>query len=165
MRFSAAQTKWLKCIHLLAVAGWAGGAISLMLLHFLRFGGVGAGNELHGIDRASHMIDDWAIVALGALGCLVTGLLYSIFTNWGFFRHRWIGVKWIITIFCILFGTFFLGPWESEMVNISQKTGSAALQDSAYISSMHLNFWFGIVQVILIIFTIFISVFKPWRRK
>jgi len=165
MGFSPKQTKWLKCFHLLAVTGWAGGAFSLLLLHFLRFKGFSSGNDLYGIDRASHLVDMGVIVILGATGCFVTGLLYSIFTNWGFFRHRWIMVKWIITIFCILFGTFFLGPWETTMVNISRELGNAALRDEKYISSMYLNFWFGLLQIILIIFVTFISVFKPWRRN
>ena len=163
MRFSSTQTKWLKCIHLLAVAGWAGGAVSLMLLHFLRFQGVEVGNDLHGIDMAAHLIDMVVIVWLGAVGCLVTGLLYSLCTNWGFFRHKWVLVKWIITIFCVLSGTFFLGPWETTMVEISGELGGSALLDTKYTSSMYLNFWFGIVQVVLIIFAMFISVFKPWK--
>ena len=165
MRLNSTQTKWLKCIHLLAVAGWAGGAVSLMLLHFLRFQGVEVGNDLHGIDRAAHLIDMGVIVWLGAVGCLVTGLLYSLCTNWGFFRHKWVLVKWVITIFCVLSGTFFLGPWEAAMVEISGELGGAALLDAKYASSMYLNFWFGIFQIVLIVFAMFISVFKPWKSN
>jgi len=165
MRLSPNLTKWLKSLHLLAVAGWAGGAVSLLILHFLRFNGVESGNELYGIDRAAHLIDMGVVVYLGAFGCLLTGLLYSIFTNWGFFRHKWVLIKWVITIFCILSGTFFLGPWETAMLNISHQSGDTALMNVGYLSSMRLNFWFGIVQLILLIFAMFISVFKPWRSK
>jgi len=166
MKFSPAQTKWLKCFHLLAVAGWVGGALSLMLLHFLRFEGAEEiGDILHGIDRASHLIDMGVVVLLGAIGCLLTGLLYSIFTNWGFFRHKWLIVKWAITVFGILSGTFFLGPWETAMNDISRLQGGAALLDTNYLSSMYLNFWFGILQVVLLVSAMFLSVFKPWKMK
>ena len=165
MRFSPTQTKWLKSFHLLAATGWAGGAASLFLLHFLRFGGADIENDLHGIDRASHMIDMGIIVYLGALGCLFTGLLYSIFTGWGFFRHKWLLVKWILTVACILSGTFFLGPWEAAMVSISRRLGGAAILDAEYLASMYLNFWFGIVQIAAIVFMIVISVFKPWKKR
>lgn len=165
MRLSPNLTKWLKCLHLLAAAGWVGGAVSLLILHFLRFKGVESSEELYGIDRAAHLIDMGVVVYLGAFGCLLTGLLYSTYTNWGFFRHRWIIVKWIITILCILSGTFFLGPWETAMVNISHQSGDASLLDGKYLSSMYLNFWFGIVQLVLLIFAMFISVFKPWKQK
>ena len=166
MKFSPAQTKWLKCFHLLAVAGWVGGALSLMLLHFLRFEGAEEiGDILHGIDRASHLIDMGVVVLLGAIGCLLTGLLYSLFTNWGFFRHKWLIIKWAITIFGILAGTFFLGPWETAMNDISRQQGGAALLDAKYLSSMYLNFWFGILQVVLLVSAMFLSVFKPWKVK
>jgi len=165
MKLNPSQTKWLKCFHLLAAAGWIGGAISLMLLHFLRFQGDAIGDVLHGIDRASHMIDMGVVVLLGALGCFLTGLLYSLLTNWGFFRHKWLIVKWVITVFCILSGTFFLGPWETGMNDISRQLGGAALLDDRYLSYMYLNFWFGMVQVLLLVSAMFISVFKPWRRK
>ena len=165
MYFNAKQTKWLKCFHLLAVAGWAGGALSLFLLHFLRFRGSVVSEHLHGIDISAHLIDMGVIVALGAMGCLVTGLLYSLCTPWGFVRHRWIIVKWVITAFCILSGLVFLGPWESAMVDISRQSGANPLTDTKYLSSMYLNFWFGLFQFILIVFAMFISVFKPWKTK
>jgi hypothetical protein len=165
MRFGPTLTKWLKCLHLLAAAGWAGGAISLMLLHFLRFRGIGSAGYLHGIDMSSHLIDTYEIVWLGAIGCLLTGLLYSLFTGWGFFRHRWLLVKWVITLFCVLSGTFWLGPWETAMLDVSGRAGDAALSDPGYLYSMHANFWLGVVQVALIVFAMCISVFRPWRGK
>ena len=166
MKLSPAQTKWLKCFHLLAVAGWIGGALSLTLLHFLRFQGVDEiGNDLRGIDRAGGLIDIGVVVILGALGCLLTGLLYSLFTKWGFFRHRWLLVKWIITVVCISSGIILLGPWETGMSEISRKLGAAALLDEKYLSYMYLNFWFGMVQIFLLVFAAFISVFKPWKTK
>ena len=105
------------------------------------------------------------IISLGAVGCLLTGLLYSLLTGWGFFRHTWIMVKWIITIFCIASGMLFLGPWETAMVAISGQLGGAALQNAEYLSSMRFNFWFGILQIALLVFAVFISVFKPWKPK
>jgi hypothetical protein len=42
------------------------------------------------------------------------------FSNWGFFKH-----KWIIAAMAIIFGTFFLGPWETTMINISGALGIA----------------------------------------
>ena len=165
MKLSPVQTKWLKCFHLLAAAGWIGGAISLMFLHFLRFKGAEIGDVLHGIDRASHLIDMGVVVLLGALGCFLSGLIYSIFTNWGFFRHKWLIAKWGITVFCILSGTFFLGPWETAMNDISRQQGGAALLDAQYLSSMRLNFWFGMLQVVLLVSAMVLSVFKPWKTK
>ncbi len=60
------------------------------------------------------------IVIPGAFGCLLTGLKYSTCSNLDFFKHNWLICKWTISITAILFGTFFLGPWERAMMEISQ---------------------------------------------
>jgi len=44
-------------------------------------------------------------VNLGLLGTLATGLVYALYTPWGFLRHRWIIAKWagcavIIAVMC-----------------------------------------------------------------
>jgi len=156
--------RWLKGFHLIAAASWVGGVVSLMLLYFLKKG-ISDGGVLYGINQSIHHVDMWVVVTPGAFGCLSTGLIYSIFSNWGFFKHKWLVVKWIITIVAILSGTFFLGPWETGMLEISGKLGAAALRDPAYLYNEKMNFIFGVVQCFLLMLTLFISVFKPWKKK
>ena len=108
----------------------------------------------------------WGVVVVpGAMGCLLTGFAYSTLSNWGFIKQRWITVKWAITVSAILFGTFFLGPWETAMMNISGELGLAALDDQGYLYNQRMNFWFGTLQVTILFFTVWISVFKPWRSN
>ncbi|MCF8381982.1 MAG: hypothetical protein K9G39_00065 [Chlorobium sp.] len=161
-KLSARSLKWLKGFHLIAAASWTGGAISLLSLYFLK-NGVTNGSELYGINRSIHHIDMSIVVIPGATGCLFTGLIYSLFSNWGFFRHSWLTFKWIVTIAAILFGTFFLGPWETSMMDISGNIGIAALQDPAYLWNQRMNLLFGTAQVLLLLATVFISIFKPWK--
>ena len=99
--------RWLKAFHMIAVACWIGGGVALILLYFLK-GDIHHGGVLFGINKSIHHVDMLLIVLPGAIGCLITGLVYSIFSNWGFFKHNWIIFKWIITVSAILFGTFFL---------------------------------------------------------
>ena len=54
------------------------------------------------------VIDDYLII-VGAVGCVLTGILYGLFTNWGFFRHRWITIKWLLTVLMVAMGIF---PWD-----------------------------------------------------
>ncbi len=106
---------------------------------------------------------DMTVVIPGAIGCLLTGLIYSLFSNWGFFRHRWLTFKWIFTVSAILFGTFFLGPWETAMMDISGRIGIASLHDTEYLWNQRMNLLFGSLQVTLLFATLFISIFKPWK--
>jgi hypothetical protein len=149
---------------MIAVASWVGGAISLMLLYFLK-NGITDGGVLYGINQSIHHVDMTVVVIPGAFGCLVTGLIYSVFSNWGFFRHNWIILKWAVTISAILFGTFFLGPWETRMMELSGTLGLSAISDPVYAHNERMNFIFGGLQCLVLMVTIFISIFKPWKSK
>ncbi|MBN2396828.1 MAG: hypothetical protein JXI32_00470 [Deltaproteobacteria bacterium] len=155
---------WLKGFHLVAVSCWVGGAVSLILLYFLKKG-VHDGNVLYGINQSIHHIDMAIVVIPGAFGCLITGLIYSSFSNWGFFKHDWLTFKWIVTVAAIVFGTFFLGPWETTMMEISEKLGMSSLDDPEYLHNEKMNLLFGIIQVSVLVVTIFVSVFKPWKSR
>lgn len=163
-KLKAKGLKWLKGFHLIAVSSWVGGAVALLLLYFLK-GDVADGGVLYGINQSIHHVDMVVVVIPGAFGCLVTGLIYSSFSNWGFFKHTWLIFKWIVTVTAILFGTFFLGPWETTMMEISGKLGISSLTDQAYLYNENMNLIFGAVQVLLLMVTIFISIFKPWKTK
>ena len=162
-KFGPTGLKWLKGIHLFTVCCWIGGAVSLLLLYPLK-DGVNDGGVLFGINQSIHHVDMAVVVVPGAIGCLLTGLVYGIFTRWGFFKHGWMIYKWILTVAAILFGTFYLGPWETEMMDISGKLGLDALKDEAYLYNQAMNLWFGLLQVLFLVLTVFISVFKPWKN-
>lgn len=164
IKLQAKGLRWLKTIHLIAVACWIGGAVSLLMLYFLKKSVIDDG-VLYGINQASHQVDMFVVVIPGAFGCLLTGLTYSLLSNWGFFKQRWLLVKWLITVTAILFGTFYLGPWETKMMDISGRLGMAALQDPDYLYNQRMNFMFGIGQCAVLLVTVWISVFKPWRKR
>jgi len=163
-KLKARALKWLKGFHLIAVCCWIGGAVGLLMLYFLK-NGISDGGVLYGINQSIHHVDITVVVIPGAFGCLITGLIYSLFSNWGFFKHKWLILKWVVTITAILFGTFFLGPWETAMMEISGKLGIAALHDPAYRYNAHMNMVWGTVQVLVLMITVFISVFKPWKSR
>ncbi len=156
--------KWLKGFHLIAVSSWVGGALSLILLYLLKEN-VTDGQVLYGINQSIHHVDMVVVVIPGAFGCLLTGLIYSTFSNWGFFKHGWMIFKWIVTIIAILFGTFYLGPWETNMMDISGKLGMEALSDPDYLYNQKMNLIFGTVQCLILMITVFISIFKPWKKR
>jgi len=163
-KLGAKGLRWLKGFHLIAVSCWIGGAFALILLYFLK-NRVSDGGVLYGINQSIHHVDMVVVVIPGVFGCLITGLLYSTFSNWGFFKHNWLIFKWIITVAAILFGTFFLGPWETTMMEISGKLGISSLNDQSYLYNQKMNVIFGGIQCIVLMIIVFISIFKPWKKK
>ena len=153
----AAGLRWLKGFHLVAVSCWVGGGIALLLMYFLK-SDVKDGGVLYGINLSIHHVDIAVVVIPGAFGCLLTGLIYSAFSSWGFFKQKWLIFKWIVTVSAICFGTFYLGPWETKMMEISGELGIGALTDDAYLYNQKMNIIYGSAQVMLLMVTVFISI-------
>lgn len=154
--------KILKMFHILFAFCWIVGAMALCLLVFLTL--PQSGDELYMRSRVLQIIDDYFII-YGAFGSLVTGLIYSIWTNWGFFKHSWIIVKWIMTLLQMLFGTFVLGPCINENVILANELRDKALTDPVFLDNLQTTQIAGTVQTTLLILYIIISVQKPWKRK
>jgi hypothetical protein len=161
-RMSATGQRWLKCFHVLSAGVWVGTAVSLATKQFFITPSREA--ELFGILSTLDFIDLGVLVP-GAIGTLITGLIYSIWTNWGWFRHRWITVKWIICLFGVSFGTYPLGPWLSSLVQISEKQGLASFHDPLFMHNYSMLSLFGTFQALTIVFAFFVSVLKPWGKK
>ena len=156
--------KWLKFLHLIAACSWVGGALALAVLNISNPLAENDG-MLAGINLAGHQADIWVVVIPGAFGCLLTGLLYALFTPWGFFKHGWLICKWVITIGAILSGTFLLGVWEESMLELSKAQGLAALSDPGYLSVKCKHLTGGIVQISMLLLALWLSVFKPRKKQ
>ena len=154
--------RWLKIAHLFLACVWMSAGLILVILGLSMK--AESGQALYGINAVMKFIDDFVIIP-AANGTLLTGLIYGIWTKWGFFKQRWIIVKWAITLYGIVFGTFFLGPWLNALPPIAGKLGMAALSDPAYMHAKKMNLIFGSIQVATLIFALAISVLKPWKKK
>jgi len=161
-KLSGRGQKWLKSLHIYSGCVWVGCATTLTIMQFVV--NPGDGRELYGILYTLDFIDLFILVP-GAIGTFLTALVYSIWTNWGWFKHNWITVKWIICIFGIVFGTFWLGPWLSDMAHIAKDQGLKALADPEYLSNRQNLIIFGTSQALTVVFAAFISALKPWRKK
>jgi len=159
-KMGARGLRWLKIVHLFFVSMWVGGAISLLIIFFLAR--PSGGDELYAVNMAMKLVDDFVIIP-GANGCLLTGLVYGIWTRWGFFRHNWLKVKWAMTVAQIVFGTFWLGPWLNGNAAIAATERLGALQNPVYMHNYTMNAFWGPLQVSLILVMVWISVDKPWK--
>ena len=161
-KLSVSGQRWLKCFHVLSAGVWVGCAVTLATKQF--FVAPAQGSELFGILSTLNFID-LCILVPGAMGVLVTGLIYSIWTNWGWFRHNWVTVKWAICAFGIIFGTYPLGPWLGDITRIAGEKGLSSYQDTAFTHNLLMLRVFGTFQAATIVFALFVSVLKPWRKK
>jgi len=154
--------KILKMFHILFAFMWIVGALALCVLIFVTY--PETGDELYMRSRALQILDDYFIIP-GATCAIITGLIYSIWTNWGFFKHRWIVVKWVLAILQTLFGTFVLGPCLNNNVVIADQLRDATLTDPVFLNNVQSTQIWGTVQSVFLVLVIVISVQKPWKKR
>lgn len=161
-KLNVSQQKLLKAIHLISVSVWMSSVIILMLLPVIAKK-ITLGDELYMYNIVYYFIDMFLLTP-AAIVTLLTGLIYSVFTKWGFFRHGWIIYKWIITLLIIITGTFYLGPMVTIMLEIADIKRIAALQDQYYIQGEVVGLCAAIINSLLLIIAVFFSVYKPWKN-
>jgi hypothetical protein len=160
-KFNAKQLRILKIVHILFFILWIGGGVGLITLMLIVDPLLP--DDIYMKFRSMQVIDDFLIIP-GAMGCLFIGIIYGVFTNWGFFKHNWVTVKWVLTVLQILFGTFVLGPWINGSVDIAREIRGAALSNPEFLNNtMNLKIW-GTIQVSFLLFMAVISVIKPWKK-
>lgn len=161
-RLSISQQKLLKSIHLVTAGIWMTCILLLALLPLLSKDIID-GEALYMYNRVYHFVDIM-IVSPAAFFTLLTGLLYSLFTHWGFFKHGWLIYKWIITLGLITTGTFYLGPMVKESLAIVEVKKIAALADPSYIDAFSLSVWVAPFNATLLVLAFIVSVYKPWKK-
>jgi uncharacterized membrane protein len=154
--------RWLKGFHALFACMWVGAGIILTVKQF--FITPTSDGELYGVLATMDFIDMYIIIP-GAMGVLLTGLLYSIWTHWGWFKHNWITAKWIICIYGVAFGTYPLGPWMSSLAQISKDQGLDALSQPVFIHNQTMLMIFGPFQVATLILAVFLTALRPFSKK
>ncbi len=153
--------KVLKTIHLLLVMMWVTGVLAMATLYLLK---PKSGDELYMVLNIILFID-WVFVIPGAILTVVVGMIYGFFTNWGFFKYRWITVKWIVAILIILAGTFYYSPLLEQSLEIADQTRDAALDNPVIATNTIQTLISSSIQGLALIILVVISVFKPWKKK
>lgn len=160
-KLSTDGVKRLKIFHLLFVMMWVIGVVALSIIYFTF---PKSGDELYNTFRIMRLIDD-ALVIPGAILTVVTAIIYGRYTNWGFFKHNWIIVKWFFAIIIIVVGTFIFSPWLDNCLAIADIQRERAMTDSYINKYFPLISLFAAIQSAGLVFLVVISVIKPWKKS
>jgi hypothetical protein len=152
--------------HLVVSIGWLGAVISFLALAI-----VGLISQDDQTARACYLAME--LIALLAilplcLAALLTGIIASLGTKWGLFRHYWVLVKLALTLFSTLVLLVHLQPirYMAEMARQTALTGPGLQQ-----LKIQLVIDAGAALLVLIVATV-LSVYKPqgmtaygWRKQ
>ncbi|MCM3718865.1 DUF2269 family protein [Fictibacillus phosphorivorans] len=154
--------KWLKITHIVLVALFFGGIMSSVAIH------TGIKLDSYEVTLETYkrivVISDY-VIRTGAVGTLIVGFIYGIFTKWGFFKHRWVTVKWILFIIQTVVGIFVVDHLMMTNMALLEKEKALALSNPAFIQNDEWRQYAVWFQVGVTLFIFIISVLKPWKKK
>ena len=97
MKKSLGRRKFLLATHITFTVGWLGAIAA-----FLAIAVAGLVSQDQATTRAAYLGMEWTgwfVIVPLSLGSLLTGLIQSLTTEWGLFRHYWILATFLINIF------------------------------------------------------------------
>jgi hypothetical protein len=155
--------KFALAVHLILAVGWIGAIVAYLVLGVSTLTRQDA-QTVHAAWTAMELIGWFAIVPL-ALASLLTGILMSLGTAWGLFRHYWV----VITLVLTLFSTTVL---LLHMPTVSSLAAMAREADVPHLSGMGGDlFHAGGGLLVLLVITV-LNVYKPrgltrhgWRKQ
>ena len=163
MKLNKNQQKLLKTAHILVAILWLSCVIVLTGLVYVSQQ-IHSSEELYMYTYIYHFID-MSILTPAAILTLLTGIIYSSFTPWGYAKHKWIIYKWIVTLFIIISGTFYLGPLTESVLTLVESEKILALKDVQYLHSVTILYYAGIINFFLLLSATVVAVFKPWKKS
>lgn len=154
--------KYLKMIHVLLVVLFFGGILSSLSINLT-------------IDFSTYdetllaykniiIISD-QIIRFGAVGTLLIGFVYGFFTNWGFFKHRWVGVKFVLYMVQTIVGIFIVDHLMMANMNLLETQKEMALTNPVFIQNHEWRLYAVYFQIAVTVFIFIISYLKPWKKK
>lgn len=154
--------KILKICHLMFATMWIGGVMAFVSL---QLGQTSQTKEIMYAAAQSHLIVDEYFLIPGGIGIVVTAILYGSLTKWGFFKQRWLVVKWILTVLLVALGAGYMGTTIKENMVYAQKVLAENADTGIFFANVRHVAIAGIVQLIAFVYIIVISVVKPWKKQ
>jgi uncharacterized membrane protein len=141
--------------HVTSSVGWLG-AVGVFLA--LAIVGLTSGDPR--LARAAYLameVAGWYVIVPLCVASLVTGIVQSLVTKWGLFRHYWVVIKLVLT----MFATGLLLLHTGAIRTMAAVAASSTLSPSAHRTlRVQLVFDAGAALAVLVVATI-LAVYKP----
>jgi hypothetical protein len=163
MTLSPALRKLALTVHLTSSVGWIGAVVAYLAL------GVAAvtSSDTQTVRAAwagMELTGWWVIVPLSTAG-LLTGLVMSLGTRWGLFRHYWVLISLVLTIICV-------AVLQLHMPTVSAMASLARNADGADLRALGGDLFHPGVGLVLLLLIAGLNVYKPagltpygWRKQ
>ena len=156
MAMTSGLRKFALAIHVTSSVGWLGAVGAFLALAI-----AGVGSEDAQIVRAAYLamhLTTWFVIVPLCLAALLTGIVQSLGTTWGLFRHYWVVTKLLLTVLATLILLVHTQPIDRVAAVAAQTT--LAIGDRRQLRFQLVGDACGALFVLLV--TTALSVYKPW---
>lgn len=153
--------KILKFFHIIFSASVLGSLLAILIILIVKKSYNISSENIFGVDLCILKIFTWG-VNYAFFGLIITAFILGLFTDWGFVKHRWIIVKWIITISMFALVWFVLGPAINGMASISDAGLNSSTMSADYMNFENKAIIFCVIEIIASLLCFMFSVLKPW---
>lgn len=163
MTMAPGLRKFVLTVHLACSLGWIGAVVAYLVL------GISAvtTKDVETVRAAwiAMELTGWSAIVPLALGSLLTGLVISLGTSWGLFRHYWVLISLALTTFCTV--VLLL-----HMPAVSADAHFARDADRVELSRLGGDLFHPSVGLVLLLLITVLNVYKPrgltpygWRKQ
>jgi hypothetical protein len=163
MTMPPALRKFVLAVHLTFSVGWIGA-----VLGYLALGVSAVTSQDAQTVRAAWMameLTGWFVIVPLAIGALLTGLVISLGTPWGLFRHYWV----LITLMLTILSTVVL---LLHMPTVSSLAHTARQADNAHLGGLGGDLLHAGGGLLVLLMITVLNVYKPrgltpygWRKQ
>jgi hypothetical protein len=142
--------------HVTSSVGWFGAVVSFLALAAIGLRGNGSEDLIRSAYVAMEAIG-WFVIVPFSVASLVTGLIQSLGTQWGLFRHYWVLAKLLITV-----GASVLLLVHMRVVNTVAEAASTGALTIEHLRDPRMQLVADAAgAAVVLLFAILLSIFKP----
>lgn len=141
-------------VHVTASVGWIGSVVAFLAL---AVAGIASADSVvvTSVYVAMSVVGWWVIVPFSLVSAL-SGLIQSIGTSWGLFRHYWVAIKIAMTLPSI--GLLFLHMGPADMLAATAREAPLAGATTALQTQLVID---AAAAVVVLVVATILSIYKP----
>jgi hypothetical protein len=144
--------KLVLTLHVTATVGWIGAVVV-----FVALAAIGLTSRDPRAVRGVYLVMEptawWVLVPL-AVASLLTGIVQSLGTRWGLFRHYWVVFKFVIAVFAVVVLLQYMETFGSLAETASSSDDLAMVRNSSPLGH-------AVIALLLLLVATGLSIYKP----
>ena len=163
MTMTPGLRKFALTAHVTSSVGWLGAVVAYLALAVAAL--TSADAQMVRAAWIAMELTGWFVIVPLALASLLIGVVNALGTPWGLFRHYWVLVKFLLTVFATIILLL-------HMPTVSYFAGVAARTDSANVFGLRGELIHAGGGLLVLLVTATLSVYKPrsmtpygWRKE